>query len=383
MHRRSFLHKALVAVCATPALARAQSGTPSGATPGTAGGSTRASATRMALAAGGFVRALTASNARRAQLAVDAPERTRWRYTPGNRAGLTLGEMNAAERAAVQDLLTAALSEAGREKVTNIIELELVLRELQGDFRDPDRYTVALFGTPGAALWGWRFEGHHLSLNFTLAGDSVAIDAPSFLGATPAIVASGPKRGLRVLKEEEDRAWALLQSLDPAQRGQAVIDSRPYGDIVSGTPARLDPMTPEGLRAERMNPAQRALLQQLIEVFAGTFSAELRDARLARAQAGGADTRYFAWAGATTRGGRFYYRIQGAQFLIEFDASQDGGNHLHSVWRDFQQDFGAHLGISKAAGSVKPGPALPFGRDLLRDHYAAFSGPGRRAAHRH
>ena len=383
MQRRAFLQHAVVAVCATPALARAQSGVPQEATPVTARISTRASATRMAQAASGFVRALTPSNARRAQLAIDAPERTRWRYTPGNRAGLTLGEMNAAERAAVHDLLSAALSEAGREKVTNIIELELVLRELQGDFRDPDRYTVALFGTPGAALWGWRFEGHHLSLNFTLTGDSVAIDAPSFLGATPATVASGPKRGLRVLKEEQDRAWTLLQSLDTAQRGQAVIDARTYGDIVSGTPARLDPMTPEGLRADRISPAQRTLLTQLIEVFAGTFSADLRDARLARAQAGGADTLYFAWAGATTRGGRFYYRIQGAQFLIEFDASQDGGNHLHSVWRDFRQDFGAHLGAGKAADNVKQGPALPFGRDLLRDHYAAFSASGRRAAHRH
>ncbi len=376
MHRRHFLHDALLSIYALPALAGAQSA----ATPG----STRASATRMALAAGVFVRALTAANARRALLAIDAPERTRWRYTPGNRAGLRLGEMNTAERAAVQDLLTAALSAAGREKVTNIIELELVLRELQGDFRDPDRYTVALFGTPGAALWSWRFEGHHLSLNFTLAGDSVALDAPSFLGATPAIVASGPKRGLRVLKEEEDRAWDLLNALDAPQRGQAVIDSRLYGDIVSGTPARLDPLKPEGLRADRMTPAQRALLQQLIGVFAGTFSAELRDARLARALAGAADTLYFAWAGATQRGGRFYYRIQGAQFLIEFDASQDGGNHLHSVWRDFEQDFGAHLaGTGRTSSTIQSVPPASFGRDLLRDHYAMFNGAGKRAAHRH
>ncbi len=160
MLRRRFLGHAVLSICAAPHLAGAQSGTHQGAAlgansvpaTGVAAGSTRASAVRMTLAAAALVRTLSAPNARRALLAIDAPERTRWRYTPGHRAGLTLGEMNAAERAAVQDLLAAALSAVGREKVTNIIELELVLRELQGDFRDPDRYTLALFGTPGATL---------------------------------------------------------------------------------------------------------------------------------------------------------------------------------------------------------------------------------------
>ncbi len=328
----------------------------------------------MTHAAEAFLEKLTPARRSRAQLAFDAPERTRWRYTPGTRAGLTLGEMNPAERAAVKALLAAALSRAGQEKVTNIIELELVLREMQGDFRDPDRYTVAIFGKPGAALWGWRFEGHHLSLNFTLAGERVAIDAPSFFGANPAEVGSGPKRGLRALREEADRAWALLGALDDAQRARAVIDTRSYGDIVSGTPARLDPLKPEGLRASEMNNAQRALLQALINIYAESFADDLRDARLARVRAGAADTLYFAWAGATVRGGRFYYRIQGAQFLIEFDASQDGGNHIHTVWRDFRQDFGAGLAAGSAGG---------FGRDLLRDHHAAFASAGRHIRHRH
>ncbi len=328
----------------------------------------------MVSSAAAFVAVLRESNRRRAQLAFDAPERTRWRYTPGTRAGLTLGEMNPAERAAAKTLLAAALSRAGQEKVTNIIELELVLREMQGEFRDPDRYTVAIFGKPGAALWGWRFEGHHLSLNFTLAADRVAIDAPSFFGANPAEVGNGPKRGLRALREEADRAWTLLGALDDAQRARAVIDSRSYGDIVSGTPARLDPLKPEGLRASEMSATQRALLRALIATFAEGFADDLRDARMARVRAGSDETLFFAWAGATVRGKQFYYRIQGAQFLIEFDASQDGGNHLHTVWRDFRQDFGAGLGAGTAAG---------YGRDLLRDHHTAFAGLGRRPGHRH
>ena len=362
MHRRRFL-AFFAAGAAAPLLAQ---------TPSTA-----ASATRMVSTATAFVAALGESNRRRAQLAFDVPERTRWRYTPGTRAGLTLGEMNAAERAAAKALLAAALSRAGQEKVTNIIELELVLREMQGDFRDPDRYTVAIFGTPGAALWGGRFEGHHLSLNFTIAGEHVAIDAPSFFGANPAEAGSGPKRGLRglrALREEADRAWALLGALDDTQRARAVIDTRSYGDIVSGTPARLDPLKPEGLRASEMNDAQRALLQTLITTFAESFADDLRDARLARVRGDGPEFLYFAWAGATVRGRQFYYRIQGIQFLIEFDASQDGGNHIHTVWRDFRQDFGAGLGTGSTGG---------FGRDLLRDHHAAFAGAGRPPGHRH
>ena len=359
MHRRRFL-SILAASAAGPLLAQ---------TPPTA-----ASAARMGISGAAFVAALGEGNRRKAQLAFNAPERTRWRYTPGARAGLTMGEMNAAERAALQGLLAAGLSLAGRERLTNIIELELVLRETQGDFRDPDRYTVALFGKPGGALWGWRFEGHHLSLNFTIAGDRVAIDAPSFFGANPAEVGSGSKRGLRALREEADRAWALLGALDDGQRARAVIDSRSYGDIVSGTPARLDPLKPEGLRASEMNDAQRAMLLALISTFAESFPDDLRDARLARARSGGAETLFFAWAGATVRGRPFYYRVQGAQFLIEFDASQDGGNHIHTVWRDYRQDFGAHLDGAKSTG---------FGRDLLSDHYASFQSRGRAAAHRH
>ncbi len=328
----------------------------------------------MAASATAFLAALGEANRRRAQLAFDAAERTRWRYTPGSRAGLTLGEMNGSERAAARALLASALSVAGSEKVTNIIELELVLREMQGAFRDPDRYTVAVFGTPRAALWGWRFEGHHLSLNFTVAGERVALDAPSFFGANPAAVSDGPKRGLRALKDEEERGWALLGALDAGQRARAVIDTRSYGDIVTGTVARLDPLAGAGLRASEMSEAQRVLLRAIIAAFAGTFADDLRDARLARAAIGGPETLYFAWAGATARGKPFYYRIQGAQFLIEFDASQDGGNHVHTVWRDYRQDFGAHLAGASGAG---------FGRDLLRDHYAASGVRSHAPVHRH
>ena len=258
-------------------------------------------------------------------------------------------------------LLKEALSATGYRKVVNIVELELVLRELEtfGLMRDPERYHLTIYGTPSStAAWGWRFEGHHVSLNFTLAGDKVAVDAPSFLGANPANVPKGPKAGMRVLAAEEDQARALLGSLSDVQRREAVFETRTYGDIVTTNAASVDPLQPIGISAASMTDAQRAQLVKLVEVYAATFETGLAEARMARVKQGGIEKIQFGWAGATERGKQHYYRVQGPLFLIEYDASQDGGNHIHSVWRDFTGDFG---------------------RDLLREHYEGAKG----TAHKH
>ena len=147
----------------------------------------------------------------------DDPDRINWHYTPRSRNGVALKELDARGRDAVHALLKEGLSAAGYRKVVNIIELELVLREIEtfGLMRDPERYHLTIYGTPGRTeAWGWRFEGHHLSLNFTLAGDHVAVDAPSFFGANPAHVRAGPRAGLRVLAAEEDEARTLLKLID-------------------------------------------------------------------------------------------------------------------------------------------------------------------------
>jgi hypothetical protein len=236
-----------------------------------------------------------------------------------------------------------------------------VLREIEmtGFLRDPGKYTVSVFGAPSTvAPWGWRFEGHHLSLNFTLIGDTVAVDTPLFMGANPAEVQAGPKKGLRVLKEEEDRGWALLASLDAAQKRVAVISDRTYGDITSGTGAEVAPPEPAGLAASAMRPDQQKLLERLLDAWLDSMPSDLAQARRARVFEGGIDKLRFAWAGSTSRGKPFYFRVQGPRFLLEFDASQDSGNHLHTVWRDFDGDFG---------------------RDLLREHYQTSRG----TAHSH
>jgi hypothetical protein len=282
-------------------------------------------------------------------------------------------ELDARGREAVHGLLKTALSAAGHRKVLNIIELELVLREIEtfGMMRDPERYHLTIYGKPDAkSAWGWRFEGHHLSLNFTLAGDRTTADTPSFFGANPATVPNnakfGTNQGMRVLGAEEDAARALLSSLDEAQRREAVFDSRTYGDIVTTNAEKSEPLKPVGIAAARLGEKQRAQLQKLIEVYASSFEPGLAQARLARVREGGFEHIRFGWAGSTERGRQHYYRIQGPSFLIEYDASQNDGNHVHTVWRDFNGDFG---------------------RDLLRQHYAmaphAPSSPARGSPHRH
>src|SRR5262249_19681513 len=194
--------------------------------------------------------------------------------------------------------------------------------------------------------------------NFTLAGDRMAADTPSFFGANPALVPKGPKKGLRVLAAEEDEARNLLSLLNPQQRKEAVFESRTFGDIVTSNAAKVDPLKPAGLPAAQMDDAQRAQLWKLIETYTGNFEPGLAAARLARAKEGGIEKIRFGWAGATERGRPHYYRVQGPLFLIEYDCTQNGGNHIHSVWRNFDGDFG---------------------RDLLRQHYEDAKG----TVHRH
>src|SRR5262245_10333215 len=208
-----------------------------------------------------------------------------WHYTPRSRNGVALKELDAKGREAVHTLLRQALSAGGYRKVVNIIELELVLREIEtfGMMRDPERYHFTVYGKPDAkAAWGWRFEGHHLSLNFTLAGDRMAVDSPSFFGANTAPVANGPKKGLLVMAAEEDEARALMALLSEAQKKEAVFDDRTYGDIVTGNAEKVEPQKPVGIAVAKLDEKQRAQLMKLVETYANSFEPGLAQARLAR-----------------------------------------------------------------------------------------------------
>lgn len=320
-----------------------------------------ASAARMRDAAEKLLAAFPENLRAQVQKPFDDKDRFDWHFTPRSRNGVAFKELDAKGREAVHALLRQALSAVGYRKATNIIELELVLREIEafGLMRDPERYHLTIYGKPDKqAAWGWRFEGHHLSLNFTLAGDRMAVDSPSFFGANPAHVQKGPKQGQRVLAAEEDEARALLAMLSAEQRKEAVFESRTYGDIVTMNAEKADPQKPAGVPAAKLDEKQRAQLLKLIEVYAGNFEQGLAQARMARVREGGIEKIHFGWAGATERGRPHYYRVQGPLFLIEYDSSQNSGNHIHTVWRDFTGDFG---------------------RDLLRQHYEGAKG----TSHKH
>jgi hypothetical protein len=306
-----------------------------------------AARTAMAGAATAFLAALTADQRKRALFAFDDKERLNWHYVPRSREGLPFKDMALAARNAAQDLMKASLSAAGYDKATNVIRLEGVLRRMEtfgGFLRDPENYLIAIFGTPGGtAPWGWRLEGHHLSLNFTLVpGKPVAV-TPAFLGANPAEVRSGALKGLRTLAREQDMGHALALSMNEAQRQRMVIAARSLGDIVAG-PGRGETLTsPAGVPAAELEPAQRDVLMKLVAEYTQNMHAELADDELRRVREAGIERLHFAWAGPTDPRQPHYYRVHGPTVLIEFDNTQNDANHIHTVYRDLRRDFGADL----------------------------------------
>jgi hypothetical protein len=330
------------------------------------------SSSAMADAATRLLNSLTAEQRQQASFAFASDERTHWHFIPTEmfpRKGLLFRSMTGPQRALAHDLLKAGLSQRGYLTATSIMDLETVLKALEAAERaaapqppraaplerDPEKYFISIFGTPSAKdTWGWRLEGHHVSLHFNVVNGTLVASSPSFFGSNPAEVRDGPKKGLRILGAEEDAARALLQSLDPAQRAKAIIDATAPGDMVTMAKVDISPLSPSGLVAGAMSAAQRDLLMKLVDVYVGKMAADVAEDRLARVRKAGVEKIAFAWAGETGRGRKHYYRVQGPTFLVEYDNTQNDGNHIHSVWRDFDGDFG---------------------RDLLREHLKATPHP--------
>ncbi len=322
------------------------------------------SAVAMAEGAKQFLAALTPEQRAKASFVFEDEERFNWHFIPRARKGVPIKELNAEQRKLAHNFLKTGLSQRGYLKVTEIMALEEVLRELEGGrgpVRDPDLYYFSVFGTPSAkGRWGWRVEGHHLSLNFTVVNGTLVSNSPSFMGANPAEVRQGPRQGLRILGAEEDKARALLLSLDEKQRLQAIFDATAPRDIITGNSKQVDPLSPAGIPASQLNKQQRELLKALLDEYLSRMPEDLAAERSEKLRRAGFEKIHFAWAGSSERNQPHYYRVQGPTFLIEYDNTQNNANHIHSVWRDFKGDFG---------------------RDLLREHYQTASdhqsAPGR------
>ncbi len=312
-----------------------------------------AAAARMAAAAGTFLQSLAPEQHRKATFVFKDDERFDWHYVPRQRAGLALKDMTADQRRLARAFLENALSAGGYRKASAIMALEAVLREIETFNwlgRDPQKYYFSFFGSPSTtATWGWRVEGHHLSLNVTIVKGHLLAAAPRFLGANPATIPDGALAGQRALSLEEDLARALVQSLDRIQREKAVFRERAFRDIVTGAQREVQPLAPVGIPASELNRDQRNRLIQLIDEYIQAMPAEIARPRMTAIRKMGWGQIYFGWAGALEAGQPHYYRIQGPSFIVEYDNVQNEANHIHTVWRDIEGDFG---------------------RDLLREHYA-------------
>jgi hypothetical protein len=297
-----------------------------------------------------FLSTLNASQRADASFPFDDPERTGWAYVPQERAGIPLKAMDAEQRAAAFGLLGTGLSERGTTLARGIIELEGTLGALEGAVsglwlrRDPELYYLTLFVGPGGTPpWGWRFEGHHLSVNVTDLGSHGQIVAPLFMGANPARVPSGPREGHRLLAAEEDLAFELLRMLDPGQRARATIAAGTFGDILTRNDPVVRPLAFAGLPAAEMTIAQQRQLRRLLELYAGRMADSSGYRQLQRIEDAGLERLHFAWAGAHQPGKPHYYRIHGPTVLVEYDNTQSSANHIHTVWRDLENDFGGDL----------------------------------------
>ena len=306
----------------------------------------------MSVAAQNFLSALSESQRTQATYSLEADERTDWHFVPKQeRKGLPLTAMTAEQVYLVNTLLNESLGRVGFSKATGIMYLESVLRGIEVErgregayeYRDPTRYFITIFGNPQLkSSWGWSFEGHHISLNFTIVDGSLVASTPAFFGANPHLVPSGAAKGLRVLGNEEDRARRLLDSLDENQLAKAVIGEIVPRDIFSAAKPRITREQPQGIKATELVPEQFELLIQLIDVYIENVADEAARERRAQVEAG-SDEIYFAWIGSTKRGEAHYYRVQAPSFLIEYDNIQNDANHSHTVWRDYDGDFGRDL----------------------------------------
>src|SRR5215510_8511810 len=311
------------------------------------------SATAMADAANKFIASLTPEQKAKASFGFGDEQRYDWHFIPRDRKGVPLKDLDENQRKLAMEFMKTGLGASGYQKATTIMSLEPVLAQLEGPSRrfprDPELYYFSIFGTPSPkAPWGWRVEGHHISLHFTIIKGEMLSNTPLAFGANPAEVREGERKGLRALAGEEDKGRDLILALDEKQRAVAIFDQKAPSDILTLAKIKADPLKPEGVPAGQMNKQQKALLGKLIDEYLARMPQDVAEERSKKMREAGFDKIYFGWAGGVNKGDPHYYRVQSPTFLIEYDNTQNNANHIHTVWRDFNGDFG---------------------EDLLREHY--------------
>jgi Protein of unknown function (DUF3500) len=302
--------------------------------------------------ANAFIRLLDSAQRIKALYPFDTTERYRFNYVPlDDRKGISLHELNTAQAAALMNLLKTCLSKETVKKVNAIMQLDIILKEMEhrkpeDHYRDPLKYFITIFGIPSAnTIWGWRFEGHHVSFHFSANKKQLVAGTPGFLGSNPAIVQSGPQKNTDILKEETEKGFALLHALSSEELKKAVTDTIAPAEIITAASREAIINHPAGIRYGELSAPHQQLLLQLIGLYIHRYTNLFADAMLKEIQAAGFDKLWFTWAGSTVHalGKPYYYRIQGPGIIIEYDNSQNNANHIHTVVRDLRNDFGGDL----------------------------------------
>lgn len=296
--------------------------------------------------ANAFLNSLSSELRASAKFPFDNAERFNWHFIPRGRKGPTFHNFNETQKNFAVALMQASLSEEGYRKANEIFGLENVLRVLENrpeddDYRDPLNYHFSVFGNPGPTEeWGWRLEGHHLSLNFSSTKGELISATPSFYGSNPGVVPSGMHKGKTILENEMNMGFTLINSMDQKQMQKAKVSGKAPDEIITGNNRNAELIEPIGISFKELNQSQQKMFLDLLAVYVGNYSPEYSQLLMDKVKEAGMDNLSFAWAGSLQPGSGHYYRIQGPSILIEYDNTQNDANHIHTVVRDLTGDFG-------------------------------------------
>jgi len=318
--------------------------------PGVGSALSATTGTAAASAANAFLASLTPELRKNASFPLDSPERTQWYFVPRERVGVKLLDLDDPQSELLGPLLASALSPEGLLEARGVMKHENILRRVETEAgidatrRDPGLYYTSVFGKPAASTpWAWRFEGHHLSINVTQVPGAPPMVGPVFIGANPARVLTGPQTGFRLLAAEEDLGRELVMMLTAEHRKTAIIRDTPFGEIVTGNDPKVRPLELEGLAAADMTAGEQEHLRRLLNLYYARLEPGSANNAQARMERAGFGKVHFAWAGGLESGQKHYYRVHGPTLLIEYDNTQNDANHIHTVYRDLDNDFGGDV----------------------------------------
>ena len=309
-------------------------------------------AVKIAAAVSDFLKILNPEQKQQVAVEFEDALRFDWHFTPRDRKGIPLKKMNTEQRKAAMAMIRVVLSDEGYSKTQQIIDLENVLRVIENrpandTYRDPENYAFLIYGVPGKNPWGWRVEGHHLSLHFTVINGNIDF-TPGFMGSNPGkVLADVPQKGKVILLGEQNTAFELLHAMSSVQLEKVMLGKQAPNEIFTSNSRKASLEKMQGLPMKEMTETQKELFKKLILVYLERYHVTLKNQQWAQLEKSGLDQIHFAWMGDNEpligKGQGHYYRIHGPTFLIEFDNTQNGGNHIHSVVRDLTNDFGEDM----------------------------------------